>query len=297
MRIARLLILIFFLITAGIFGWNEYQRISDEDTEPPVITASSDLITVTVDADDVDFLQGVTAADNKDGDVTDSILVTSKSNFIEKGVFRIDYAAFDSHNNVGTFSRRAAFADYRSPVFSCEEPLMFKRGSGYEFSSLHAQDIIDGDVSNRIKVVYTSAGTTAIDMEVFMEVTNNYGDISSLNLMYDIYTNQEYNNYHPLLYQYIVYVRPGETFDLMANVSGYYRGGEQVTFEELDKMQEQSEQEIEKPIYWDNITVDDSEVDFETPGVYLVTYGLRSYERALENRLGTTRMYIVVTEE
>ncbi len=297
MRLARLILLIFFLITAGIFGWNEYQRISDEDTELPVITASSDMITVTVDADDKDYLEGIKATDNRDGDVTDSVMVTSKSNFIEKGIFRVDYAAFDSHNNVGTYSRKAEFADYRSPTFSCEEPLMFKRGSGYEFSALHAQDIIDGDVSNRIKVVYTSAGTTAIDMEVYMEVTNNYGDISSLNLMYDIYTNQEYNYYHPLLYQYIVYVRPGETFDLLANVSGYYRGGEKILFEDLDKQQEQSEEEIEKLIYWDNITVDDSEVDFETPGVYLVTYGLESYEKVLENKLSTTRMYIVVTEE
>lgn len=42
-------------------------------------------ISVSIHADEVELLSGVTAYDAKDGDVTDSLAVEHISNFIEKG--------------------------------------------------------------------------------------------------------------------------------------------------------------------------------------------------------------------
>ena len=85
-------------------------------------------------AKDEDFLQGVKAEDDVDGDVTSTLSVAGKSNFIEEGVIRVDYAAFDSHNNIGTYSRKVIFDDYHSPRFASKAPLALRSESSYAFS-------------------------------------------------------------------------------------------------------------------------------------------------------------------
>ena len=111
MKILRILILILFLITAGLFGVHEVRYFADRDDQPPVMTVDRDTLKLSVVADEKDYLQGIKAVDDKDGDVTDSLVIAGKSNFIEEGVIRVDYAAFDSHNNVGTCSRTVRYTD------------------------------------------------------------------------------------------------------------------------------------------------------------------------------------------
>ena len=60
------------VIGGGIY----YQRTSKQiDQESPVLSADTDQITVSIDATDQELLQGVSATDDKDGDVSDSILI------------------------------------------------------------------------------------------------------------------------------------------------------------------------------------------------------------------------------
>ncbi len=93
MRVFRFFLLIVFVITVAVFGVDQYRTYKDKDVTPPVIKCSEDELHVSVNASDKDLLRGITATDDRDGDVTSTLIVASKSNFIEEGVIRVDYSA------------------------------------------------------------------------------------------------------------------------------------------------------------------------------------------------------------
>ena len=281
MRILRLLLLIIFAVTSLFFGIDQYRSYKDKDTNAPVITASEEVMHLSVKSTDDDLLKGVTAEDDRDGDVTSTLVVAGKSNFIEEGMIRVDYAAFDSHNNAGTYSRRVIYDDYHSPRFSSKKPLVVLRSnSSIDFSFLQAEDVLSGDISNKIKILsdaYTSDSSTERPIEI--EVTNNYGDVEKLNLDLDVYTNSEYNRPCPALSDYIIYTPVGKEVNFESYLIGIRQGDKIMGFEETDYNKEYIEIE-------DNI-------DYNIPGKYTIIFTLwRSYTSYTE-----TKMIVIVTED
>ena len=283
MRILRILILIVFLITAGFFGVNEMRYLSDLDDEAPLITASSDEITLSVTAEDAEYLSGVNASDGRDGDVTDSLVVAGKSNFIEEGLIRVDYAAFDSYNNVGTYSRMVRYSDYVSPKFVLDEPFMLKKSSSYDFDFIKATDVIDGEISNKVKVLYSNLYSAVTDAPITLEATNSVGDIEKLELNVRILTPQEYALYRPALWGYVVYTTVGERIEPWYSVAGVWQNGNYYAFEETD-------------FDYENIAIDSSLVDYDTPGVYEIIYYLNSPDQK-KYSTGEMIQYVVVRDE
>ncbi|MBQ1326365.1 MAG: DUF5011 domain-containing protein [Solobacterium sp.] len=282
MKILRILILILFLVTAGFFGVSEVRYFSDRDDQPPVMTADRDTLKLSVEADEKDYLQGITARDDKDGDVTDSLVVAGKSNFIEEGVFRVDYAAFDSHNNVGTCSRTVRYTDYTSPKFVSSEPFMFKKSSSYNFDFIRAIDVIDGEISNKVKVMYSTLYSATTDSLITLEVTNSLGDIEKLELNVRILTPQEYNLYLPALWQYIVYTKVGEEIEPWNYVGGVWQSGHYYSFDETE-------------FDYSLVSFNPNVVDYNTPGVYEMQFLMESPSRWLPT--GPSILYVVVRDE
>ena len=105
MKRLRILILAFFVVVFLVFLVNRIHEYVTSDYTAPVIEAEQDSLNVSVNATEQDLLQGMTASDNLDGDVTDTLVVVSKSKFISPGTLRVNYAAFDQNNNVGSYSR------------------------------------------------------------------------------------------------------------------------------------------------------------------------------------------------
>ena len=70
------------------------------DKTLPVITIEEEMIEVSLKSTDEELLKGVTAHDEKDGDLTDKIIIESISRFKEKGISKVIYAVCDSNNNV-----------------------------------------------------------------------------------------------------------------------------------------------------------------------------------------------------
>jgi len=280
MRFLRITLLILFIITTIVFSFDQYRLYRDRDKVAPVISCNQETVHLSVKDDEKKLLEGVFAVDDKDGDVTSTLVIAGKSNFIEEGVIRVDYAAFDSHNNVGTYSRRVVFDDYHSPRFSSKEPLSLRSESSYDFSFFQAEDVLSGDISNKIKIlsdVYTTASSSEYPIEI--EVTNNYGDVEKLELVMKIETNSEYNRRHPALSDYIVYVPLGKEIELSSYLIGIRQGDKVIAFEDTDY----SKEDIEIEDY----------IDYDNEGVYSVTYSLRlSYMITTE-----TRMIVIVTED
>ncbi len=68
-------------LAASLIFW--FTQVRKGDRIGPVITMDQQELTVGLNATDEDFLQGVKAVDENDGDVTDSLVVESVSNFLE----------------------------------------------------------------------------------------------------------------------------------------------------------------------------------------------------------------------
>ena len=65
-------IVIVFVITGMVFIAHFLRRYQTKDDIPPVISAESDSIIMSVHADGSELLNGMSAYDDKDGDVSDS---------------------------------------------------------------------------------------------------------------------------------------------------------------------------------------------------------------------------------
>ena len=156
LRKSRVFVVIFFVISLAIFAGYHVARIATTDRTVPIIEMDSDSITVSVKGGDTAILEGVTATDEKDGDITKDLFIESRTTFLEKGKFHVTIAVADKDNHVAKVSREVIYSDYRSPQFSLSGPLKFQterenRDDLNIASGLSANDVIDGNISNRIK--------------------------------------------------------------------------------------------------------------------------------------------------
>ena len=212
MRRLRITIVILFVLSGIAFlGYNIADRMLSDHT-PPVITSDSDTISVSVAAEESELSAGLTATDDKDGDLTDSIRISSMSNFTEPGKRTISYVVFDSANQAATLTRNLEYTDYVSPKIHQTQPLRFSLNELDEISlagSMTAEDCIDGDITNQIRanfgdVYISSAGSYTITVQV----SNSAGDTCSVPVdvtVTDPSDPAEREKYYPVLSEYIVY--------------------------------------------------------------------------------------------
>lgn len=288
MRKLRILILIFFVVVTAIFAFSRVRDYLTSDSHAPVIQADSDSIQVYVGATDADLMAGMSAQDNLDGDVTDTLAVVSKSKFISKGTLRVNYAAFDRNNNVGTYSRNVTYVDYISPRFVVTSPLRFLSGnSDYDYlAGIGAEDCLDGNISGQIKM--TLGDTTAVSDSVSrrmlnLQVTNSAGDTSVIELPLSFEDHKTYDEAAPALSDYVIYVKAGERPTLSSYVSGVRSGNNVRTF--ADSRFTQST----------DLSISDSGVNYSVPGVYTVTYQLYETNRdGSRSQLGSALQYVIV---
>ena len=288
MRQLRILIVIFAVLSFVGYGAYRYYEYRDTDNDAPVITADADRIEVSVETPDSELLAGLSASDNVDGDVTDSLVLVSKSKFIEAGVRKLSYAAFDSHDNVGTYSREMVYTDYIPPHYSVKEPLRFLSGnSGYEYLEyISAQDCLDGDLSAQIKV---TAGTRQVadethsEQPIYLQVTNSAGDTAALELTASFEDYATYSAPSPALSDYLVYVKVGEEVDYRSLLTGVWSAGKVRSFEKLEVNPDA------------DVVFNAQAVDYSTPGIYPVVYRLMETGiNGLRIAVGTATLYVIV---
>ena len=158
---------IYILVTGGM-----------KDRTAPVIHVPEGPLEVSVYDGRSTLLQGITAEDDRDGDVTKSLVVESISD-IREGTVTVTYAAFDEANNTAKAQRKLQYTDYEGPRIILREPLVFQAGSSFNIlDSVGADDPIDGDISHKVKASMVSGDSTmntAGRYEVEFRVTNSLG--------------------------------------------------------------------------------------------------------------------------
>ncbi|MCI9565518.1 MAG: DUF5011 domain-containing protein [Eubacterium sp.] len=215
MKYVKYGIMTLFLISIIIYIAIWYKDKSNVDSTVPVIQMSQNQIEVSV-KDKKALLKGVIAKDAKDGDITNKIVVESISKFVDKKehICNVTYAVSNSGGHVAKASRKVKFIDYTSPRFVLKKPLCLETGSdtGVE-DIIGAKDIIDGDISNKVKILSSDISTNISgDNTVTAQVTNSLGDTVKLKATVII---KQQNNISPTiqLKKNIEYIKKDEEFD------------------------------------------------------------------------------------
>ncbi|MGN0334977.1 MAG: hypothetical protein ACI4DV_04845 [Lachnospiraceae bacterium] len=293
MKNLRILIIVFFCVTAAGFAVYTMKDLAVKDTGAPVITSDTETIQVSITADEAQMQQGLHAQDDRDGDVTDSLVVVSHSKFFEKGKVRVNYAAFDKKGNVGTYTRVLEYTDYTSPRFSINSPLRYEEDEGnlQLLSKVKAEDCLDGDISGLIKLKYDEGSYVDIDEEgragVTFQVTNSFGDTVQLPVKLEFLDEENWRLPYPTLSEYLVYTPVNTQVDYTEYLTGVYDGGSEILFEDT-----QTEEDYR--YFREDVSVD-PQVDYSTPGVYPVIYTLTSSDEEEETEiLGSVTMYVAV---
>ena len=272
MRYIRLAVILVFLVGLGIKGTAEVRSRFFTDNSYPVITSTSETISVPCAYSDGELLAGLSATDEKDGDITANILVGEISRFKEIGTSEVTYVVFDSDGHSSTYSRQVTFSDYQSPRFSLDSALVFREGEGGDvMESIHGSDLLDGDISGTLSldssdVNYQISGDYAITVSMY----NSYGDKVEITLPVHVLAAAD-QQLDIALSSYLVYLSAGESL----NPRDY-----------LEDVLTSSGESLGTGI----VSVDSSGLDTSTPGVYQVAYTASSRD----GRTGHSWLTVVV---
>src|SRR5690554_93246 len=158
------------------------EHADDADLLPPVLNGYSDHIFElgVDDADDFDVLDGVTAVDNVDGDVTDAITADlSAVDFTKVGVYDAIIRAEDSEGNVASVTIKVTVQKTTKPTLTV--PAVYEHYLGEAapnwLSMATASDIVDGDLTEDVTVDTAGLLLTVKDRyEIEYSVTDSFGN-------------------------------------------------------------------------------------------------------------------------
>lgn len=215
MKNLRIIVIALFIVVSIAFSVLYcYDRLT-LDHEAPKIICDGNALEVSVRATDAELCAGLSAYDNVDGDITDRIVVRKISQLVDANRAIISYTVFDSSSNYCTFSRYITYTDYQKPHFSLSKPLIYNLNGLVTLEDrLAAHDVIDGDITNRMRLSSANLGNSAIgEYPIMVQVTNSTGDTSLVTLTVSI---QNYTSQHPIIYldEYLIYIDSRTKLDI-----------------------------------------------------------------------------------
>lgn len=272
MRIFRMAIIVLFVVISGLYLAAHYINSVRQDLTVPQINYEAQVLEVSVNADTAELLRDVTASDAKDGDLTHKVIVEKISNFVEKGLSNITYAVVDADNHTVKVTRRIHYTDYRSPRFVFNRAMRFDAGSSFNvLAALGAVDMIDGDISDKIKLTGSDLNVTTPGVyQMQAQVTNSKGDVSYLRFNVTITPSQRGLPVIELS-DYLLYLRSDERVDLEGLVSQVSFNGQPLDSYVLEVIP------LEQPF---------------TPGQHTIMYHVTDQA----GRSGETELVIIVEE-
>lgn len=251
MRLLKLTLILLLTVVIVLYGVTFVnQRISGKDIGPE-ITCPEEILEISVtDPEDL-LLAGVTASDRQDGDLTPKIQILGISKLITNNTAKVTYLVFDSDGNMDSLVRRIRYTDYERPHFSIKRPLLYAKNEAIALlDRLEVTDVIDGDITESVRVSALSATADSEIYTVSLQVTNSMGDTARITLPVVML---EGTSYRPdvRLSTYLVYIEAGSAFNAQSYLSGV--------------------QTAEGAGSTANVQVT-STVDASTPGTYYVYY-------------------------
>ena len=274
-------VVVIILCLALFVAYWMYTRSITDTTAPMVTIANPEQIPeISVQDDTAVLLQGVTAKDDRNGDVTGSLIVESVSSINDDHEVTVTYAAFDKSGNVGKAKRTVRYTDYVGPRFGLTKPLIYVYGVQFDvLTNVEANDLLDGDIRHRVKTARMSEALLAEEgtHEVRFRVTNSLGDMEELILPVEVHYAEKYGAQLQLK-DYLIYLPKGASFNAKSYLYEVVRRG--VSTPLYQRIPNTMQLELNDP------------VDTNTPGVYTVTYTLES--KTDDHWTAYTKLIVVV---
>lgn len=214
LKLFRIAVLVLFLAVSIVFGALFAKDKMTADRTYPVIEFADEELKVLSNADEKDFLKDVRAYDEKDGDLTDRIVIEKVSKFNVLGTSTITYAVCDNDNHVATAQRKVVFTDYKSPTFYMTRSLCFSIYDTVDVKGIvGASDCIDGDISNNVVVTSSDFENGKVGkFAMKATVSNSKGDSISIDLPLYV-ENIDADVPKIELNQYLIYASKGTEID------------------------------------------------------------------------------------
>ena len=194
-----------------------------KDVVPPEIRMDADVITVSAADGDEALLRGVTATDNRDGDITGAVLVDGVSQLTGPNAARVRYIVFDAAENAATASRTVVYSDYEAPRVFVLQPLTYNVGDTIALRGrVIARDCLEGNITDRIRISSQDLSNRAAGVyHLTIWVMNKLGDVSTVTVPVIV---REDDPAAPVveLKSYLTYLARGEEFDPKAYFQSYY---------------------------------------------------------------------------
>ena len=183
-KFLRLVVSAVFIIVSAVFIYSLVTGNVNTDSTVPEITIIGDVLEVALDSTEEDFLNGVTAYDGKDKDITDKIVVESVSKFTDDGICKVTYAVCDSDNHVAKATRKIKYRNYTSTRFEMTQSTCYSTYENIDVSkAIKVTDCIEGDITRNLIITskdYTSSQTGVFTIEA--SVTSSRGDTARLDI-------------------------------------------------------------------------------------------------------------------
>lgn len=130
-------------------------------TAVPVITASDRKVVRGEDFSGAYAMQGVSAYDEEDGDITHKVtIVDGQVNTAVNGTYPITYGVTDSHGLRARKTINVVVSDNTPPVINAKDVTIAKGSSFNPMNNVTATDAEDGDITNKIVVVSNNVNTS-----------------------------------------------------------------------------------------------------------------------------------------
>lgn len=212
MRALRIGTILIFTIILVLFGFFYVKEQSIKDYTIPTITIDSEVLDVSIHDPEEYLMTGVTAYDEKDGDLTHKVVVESISKFTRDKTCVVTYAVMDSDKHVVKNSRIICYSDYVSPQFYLKRPLIFQLDDKVDIREIvGAVDCIEGDISDKVTILATDYSDNMVGVfALSLQATNKLGDIIYLDI--PIYVEQTSSRAPVIeLSEYLIYADVGKT--------------------------------------------------------------------------------------
>lgn len=262
-------------------------RTMHADTTAPQIQVPEQPLQVSVFASQEELLKGVTAQDDRDGDLTAEVMIESFSDLYDESFVTMTVASVDHAGNVAKAKRTLQYTDYQSPRFTLSGELRFAEGDSLDvFQYIGAEDVVDGNLDNRVKATVVSnsnMANEAVQSQIEFRVTNSLGDTVHLTLPVEIVSRDEkVSGKGPELDTYLVYLEKGASFQ----AKDYLKKQNEQSAEKSENAADKGTGQAAKQL------LVQSNVDTSTPGVYTVDYCYQMGEKNSKK----TRLIVVVEE-
>lgn len=212
MRIVRIVVSLLFAVSLVFYGFVYFTN--NKDITFPHIKCDTQTIETTVKADNSQLLKHISAYDEKDGDLTDSVIVEKVSAFIDFGKVNVTFAVCDKDNNVAKITVPVVYTDYQKPRFKLLDDLVFQAsGMATVKDMITVSDTIDGDITERLIVIDNGADITVPGQyPMTLKVTNSKSFTYTMDIDIVIVDNLE-AGYSIELKDYLIYKKIGEKID------------------------------------------------------------------------------------